>query len=164
MPVQYSEDFKKNAVKKLLLPNAGSLRFIGEQLGVPESTLYGWKQVYANIASTMKKQNLISKMTREEKFNLLLKLSAMPENELGVYLRENGLYSNDIDSLREEIINGPRESKKASVDPEVVKLRSKLNETEKNLKRKDKALAEMSARVILLKKSHEIWGDQEDDE
>jgi hypothetical protein len=43
-------------------------------------------------------------------------------------------------------------------------LRADKKELEKDLKRKDKALAEMSARVILLKKSHLLFGVNEEDE
>jgi len=43
-------------------------------------------------------------------------------------------------------------------------LKHKEKRLEKELHRKDRALAEMSARIILLKKSRLIWGDAEEDE
>ena len=43
-------------------------------------------------------------------------------------------------------------------------LKKEKNALSKNLRRKDKALAEMSARVVLLKKSHLIFGVDEDEE
>jgi transposase len=49
-------------------------------------------------------------------------------------------------------------------DSEVVELKHKEKRLEKELHRKDRALAEMAARIILLKKSRLIWGDAEEDE
>ena len=50
------------------------------------------------------------------------------------------------------------------LDPELVELRNKEKELSQDLRRKDRAFAEMSARIVLLKKSRLIWGDGEDDE
>ena len=50
------------------------------------------------------------------------------------------------------------------LDPELVELRAKEKELSRDLKRKDKALAEMAARIVLLKKSNLFFGGTEDDE
>ncbi len=163
MSAQYSQEFKQSAIEKLLGPNKQSIYKLSEKLGIAVSTLYGWKTAYAN-ASSMKKNNKIYAWSREEKLDALIKTAAMTENELGVFLRENGLHSSDLKLLREEILNGPKEPKKPSVDPELTKLRTDIVRKEKELNRKDRALAEMAARVVLLKKSHEIWGTPEEDE
>lgn len=163
MSVQYSQDFKKNAVEKLFGPNKQSAINVAHNLGVPIATLYGWKGQYVKL-SGMKKNKNIQKWSREEKLNALIKTSSMTESELGVFLRENGLYSSDLKDLREEILMGPRESKKPLVDPELAKAHRDLDRKSKELNRKDKALAEMAARIVLLKKSNEIWGEPEEDE
>ncbi len=49
-------------------------------------------------------------------------------------------------------------------DLEIVELKNKEKRLEKELHLKDRALAEMSARIILLKKNRLIWGDAEEDE
>ncbi len=162
MPAQYSQEFKKNAIEKLLGPSPQSAIRVADTLGVPIATLYGWKKKYASLSS-MKKSNKIHSWSREEKLDVLIKTSAMTENELGIFLRENGLHSSDLKVLREEILMGPQGPKKPSADPELAKARRDLDRSEKELKRKDKALAEMAARIVLLKKSHEIWGEPEDD-
>ncbi len=172
MPVQYQVDFKKNAVRKLLSKDSSSIVKVAEDLGIPPSTLYGWKATYAKTieveTNLETKEILVSKpsykLSREQKLNFIIKTSSMSEDQLGIFLRENGLHSSDLVKFKEEILNGPKESKKPSVDPEVTKLRRDMEKQAKELKRKDKALAELSARVVLLKKSHEIWGMSEEDE
>lgn len=163
MSVRYSQEFKKIAVEKLIGPNPQSAINVAEKLGVPIATLYCWKQRYASLP-VMKKNTKISKWSREAKLDALIKAAAMSENELGVFLRENGLHSSDLKHLREEILMGPKEPKKPAVDPELANAKRELDRKTKELNRKDKALAEMAARVVLLKKSHEIWGEPEEEE
>jgi hypothetical protein len=50
------------------------------------------------------------------------------------------------------------------LDPELVQLREECKALKRNLNKKDKALAEVSARIVLLKKSQLLWGEKEDDE
>jgi hypothetical protein len=57
-----------------------------------------------------------------------------------------------------------RSAGRPKIDPELVELRAREKELSKDLKRKDRALAEMSARVILLKKSRLLFGETEEDE
>jgi len=159
----YSEEFKTQAIQKLLGPSSLSLSKTAKNLGVAQSTLFGWKEKYSK-ESVMKKSKAATSWTKEEKFNALLKTASMSESELGEYLRANGLHSSDLSRFKEECLEGFKSVGRPPLDPELVKLRKENIELSRNLKRKDKALAEMSARVILLKKSHEIWGTPEDDE
>ena len=46
-------------------------------------------------------------------------------------------------------------------DDEIRELKKKNKELERELHRKDKALAEMSALVVLKKKVGTLWGDEE---
>jgi hypothetical protein len=93
-----------------------------------------------------------------------MKTFSMSENELGEFLRTNGLHSTDIEQWKQDFYSAQRPTGRPKVDPELMELRSKEKELSRDLKRKNKALAEMSARVILLKKSHLLFGVNEEDE
>lgn len=163
-PTTYTESFKENAVRKLVGPGSPGLNATARKIGLPASTLYGWKKKYA-MHSSMKNNNKGSKVwTPEQKLEVVMKAFSMSENELGEYLRSNGLYSSDLDAFREECLSGLKSKGRPKLDPEVVGLRKEKKTLERDLKRTEKALAEQSARIILLKKSHEIWGDPEDEE
>mgnify|MGYP006219503339 FL=1 len=102
----------------------------------------------------------------EKKFDFIIKISTLDDTERGKLLRSEGLHSSDIDDWKKDFCSsiksqGPGRPRK---DPEVLKLRQNEKELKRDLRRKEKALAEMSARVVLLKKSREIWGVNEDDE
>ncbi len=157
----YNNSFKENAVQQLLRPNSLGLSATASKIGIPPSTLYGWKKKYAN-ETFMKKT--INDWTPEQKLEAIIKTSSMAENELGEYLRSNGLFSSDLENFKKESLAGFKLKGRPKLDPEVVELRKQKKVLERDLRRTEKALAEQSARIILLKKSQEIWGDQEEDE
>jgi transposase-like protein len=160
----YSKAFKLNAVEQLLAANSGGLTATACKIGIPNSTLNVWKKKYGS-ESTMKNSNKkIDDWTPEQKLEAINKTYSMSENELGEYLRATGLYSSDLENFKSEVLNGFKSKGRPKLDPEVSELRKQNKRLERDLKNKDKALAEYSARVILLKKSHEIWGTPEDEE
>lgn len=164
---RYNEDFKKNAVSTLLRPQSPGLSAIARKFNIPTGTLYSWKLKYANSSNMKNNNKKIKKWSPEQKLEIILKTSSMSNNELGEYLRSNGLHSCDINSFKEEFLsslNAKISTSKTTSTPEVSKLKKNNKALERDLTRTKKALAEQSARIILLKKSHEIWGDPEEEE
>jgi transposase len=159
----YNEEFKLNAVKALLMPGSPGLNATSRKFDLAPSTLYTWKKKYAND-SPMKKSTKIESWTPEKKLEVVIKTYSMHDEELGEFLRSNGLHSSDLDTFKKECLPSANSKGRPRLDPEVVELRKQVKTLNSNLKRKDAALAEYSARVILLKKSQEIWGANEDDE
>lgn len=164
-PKVYNEGFKRSAVEKLFRPTSLGLSDVARELGIPTTTLFGWKKKYANH-SIMKKTKEERKRdwSPEEKLDAIIKTSSMSEHELGEYLRVNGLHTSDLERFREESLSGFKSKGRPRLDPELIGLRKEKKILERSLKRTEKALAEQSARIILLKKSHEIWGEPEDEE
>ncbi len=161
----YNPSFKENAVQQLIRPGSLGLKATASKIGIPESTLYGWKKKYANNAPMKKKKNNTAvNWTPEQKLDAIIKTESMTENELGEYLRSNGLHSSDLEVFKKDALAGFKTAGRPKLAPEVAELRNKNKHLERDLKNKNRALAEFSARVILLKKSHEIWGEPEEDE
>ncbi len=100
--------------------------------------------------------------TAEEKLQAVIEAVGLPEAELGEFLRRQGLHEAQLQQWRDGVLAGleqhpKRGSKKSS--PEARRVR----ELERELARKDKALAEAAALLILKKKAQAIWGDEADD-
>ena len=100
----------------------------------------------------------------QEKLEVVLEAASLSEEDLGEFLRRKGLHQAQLDEWRERMTKGAleelgsrRRSRKAS--PEAKRIR----ELEKELRRKDKALAETAALLVLKKKVDAIWGDVDDD-
>lgn len=159
----YNEEFKRNAVKALLMPGSPGLNATARKFDMSSSTLYTWKKKYARD-TPMKKSKKIEGWSAEQKLDVVIKTSSMAEEELGEFLRSNGLHSSDLKTMKLECLPASNSRGRPRLDPELSQLRKQNKELQRDLKRKDAALAEYSARVILLKKSHEIWGTDEDEE
>lgn len=161
----YSNEFKSKMVTKLLSPGAPSFKVLSEETGVHHTSLRQWVKTYANGKPMTKKSKTPSKFTPEEKLQLIIESASLSDNQLGDYLRKKGLHSAQLEEWKEEAFSGMKtSSERPKKDLEIVELKHKEKRLEKELHRKDRALAEMSARIILLKKSRLIWGDAEEDE
>ena len=97
--------------------------------------------------------------TAEEKLNAVLEYEKLEEEQRGKYLREKGLHSVHIERWKEELIEGLKSSKSAKKDPRD----KRIKELERELRRKDKALAETAALLVLKKKAQDIWGNGEEE-
>lgn len=157
---RFSEEFKASIIQKSLLPGGPSLVELARKHDLTVSTVYGWKAKYA-MHSGMSKSN---KWTPDKKLEAIIKTASMNENELGEYLRANGLHSSDLEQWKSDFYNSQKSPGRPRKDAELAKSEAEGKQLKKELRRKEKALAEMSARVVLLKKSHEIFGDSEEDE
>jgi transposase-like protein len=160
MKRQHSQEFKESIVQKVTTPGGPTIMQLSEKTGIHHTSIRNWIKTYANNFSMKKSKE----WTAKEKLEVIMKTFSMSENELGEFLRTNGLHSTDIEQWKQDIYSAQRLAGRPKVDPELVELRSKEKELSRDLKRKNKALAEMSARVILLKKSHLLFGVNEEDE
>jgi hypothetical protein len=91
---------------------------------------------------------------------LVLEASRLSEAELGAFLRREGLHEAELDEWRDAMMSGlkPAASKRARSEEG-----RRVRELEKELRRKDKALAEAAALLVLQKKVRALWGDEDDD-
>lgn len=96
--------------------------------------------------------------TAEQKLEVVMEYLRLDEEARGRYLRGKGLYSVDVERWREEIKQA-LEKKPNKKDPKDQRIRK----LEGELRRKEKALAETAALLVLKKKAQNIWGDSEDE-
>jgi transposase len=155
----YAENFKKAMVQKLLLPGGPSVLSLSRETGVSEQSLYNWKVKYQNRGSGGS-QRSPRQWTNEDKYEALLEAARLTGEDLGKWLRKKGLRSEHIEIWQQEMKKNLNQRKK---DDEIRELKKKNKELEleRELLRKDKALAEMSALVVLKKKVGLLWGDED---
>jgi transposase-like protein len=157
---QHSPEFKESIVQKITTPGGPTVMQMSEKIGIHHTSIRKWIKIYAN-KSSMKKSKVWSP---EEKLEAIIKTFSMSENERGEFLRTSGLHSTDIEQWKQDIYSAQRPVGRPKLDPELVELRAKEKELSSDLKRKNKALAEMAARIILIKKSQLLFGVNEEDE
>lgn len=160
----YSEGFKDSIITKVFNRGSQSIAEVCRQEGVSKSAVWSWQQKRDNGLGMKTKRSKDSKQwTAEEKLKILFESNGLLEEELGVFLRKEGLYSHQVSKWREDILRvlGSGPGKFRGVKDERDR---RIRELEKDLHRKDKALAEASALLILQKKVNLIWGSKSEDE
>jgi transposase-like protein len=163
MKCKYSADFKQSTVQKILMPGGPSAKEMSVRTGAHITSINDWIKIYGKPSDMKQAKD----WTPENKLKAIAQTFSMNENELGEFLRSNGLHLEELEQWKQDFFNSQMTANsvgRPKVDRELVQLRIKEKELTKNLRRKDRALAEMTARVVLLKKSHAIFGDTEEDE
>lgn len=157
---QYSSEFKRLAVHKLLSQRNGSLAELARELGIAKSTLFDWQQEVAKVQDEMgikrPKRGSLLKRSAEEKLRLVLEAGQLPDEKLGELLRREGLHAGDLEQWREAMLGGI--AGKQQRNNEDIK---RIRDLERELRRKDRALAEAAALIVLKKKVEALWEEQE---
>ena len=155
--MEYSESFKTKMVQKMRPPNGRSAGALAEETGLPQPTLSRWLREARNIGVM---NTPAKKWTLMEKLRVLIEASRLDENTLGECLRREGLHEAQLKQWRaavEAVLgDGSKRGKRSAAA-------KRIKELERELRRKDKALAEVSAILVLKKKAAAIWGDGADD-
>ncbi len=97
--------------------------------------------------------------TAEEKLRLVLEASGLEGEALGELLRREGVHEADLTEWRRSVLAALGPTPKSP--PGSAEAR-RVRELERELLRKDKALAETAALLVLKKKIQEYWGDEDD--
>lgn len=160
-----SKDAKLAIVKKALNSETKTVTQIAREHNVGLSTLEKWLKNYRNenpleVATKGKKQ-LSTNLA--EQLNHVIATANLDETSLGAYCREHGLYSHQINEWKNYFMTDHSKFHDSKLREELRKYKQENKQLKQDLSRKDKALAETSALLILKKKANLIWGDLEDD-
>ena len=173
--MRYPDMFKNTMIQKMTGPDAISASALSKQVDVPQPTLSKWLRMagvgpsYAlNNAHEYTKMAKVTDSKRpndwsaEDKLKVVVEASSVDDEQLGAFLRSKGLHQTHLDQWRSQMLNAlqngssKKKSKRKNVDAK------RIRTLEKELNRKDKALAETAALLVLKKKVQEIWGDEDD--
>lgn len=161
----YSEEFKEKIVQKMMPPNAQSVTQISHEIGICRPTLYAWKNQYQRegMAVPADPSNPES-WSGQDKLAVVIETAALNEQACAEYCRKKGLYAEQIARWKEGAIAGNERPERLTQAERkaFVQLKKRSRQTEQELRRKEKALAEAAALLILEKKAQAIWGDGEE--
>ena len=160
----YSREFKQAARRRMLPPENARVSRLAKEIGVTETTLYAWRKD-AQMGATTEMDKPSDSRSSADKFLIVLETYPLNEAELSEYCRKKGLYQGDIAAWREFCLNAnaPFASHKKQLSEALREEKKRSQTLEKELNRKEKALAEAAALLILRKKAQAIWGDPEDE-
>lgn len=153
----YSTDVKRTMLEKLLRPDGSNVPALSEEMGIPKGTLYTWLNEARN-GGMQRKRNGKQSLNLQKKMSLVLEARGLRDEELGRWLREKGLHESQLSAWEKEIESFLNHSEDRG---EREKLQQENKELKRELYRKDKALAEMTALVVLKKKLEALLGEEE---
>jgi len=175
MSQKYTEGFKIQAVEKALNRSAEiTLTEMAEQLGVSRSALQRWitqsknhllEDVLVNNNALVPTMTTTEKRpqdwTLEERLQLIIKSDGLSEEAISELCRTQGVFSHHIKEWKQQFMTGNIVSIETKKQVTIKELRVEVKELNKDLNRKNKALAETAALLVLQKKVNAIWGNSE---
>ena len=159
----YPNKRKTAVLQKMLPPNNKPIAQLAIEEGIAQGTLYGWRVAARMQGQLMSDANVTPQgWMSVDKFAAVLETAALNESELSSYCRERGLYPNQIKDWRAacEQANDWDRAQNKRLQDNTRSAGKRIKELERELNRKEKALAETAA-LLVLKKAQAIWGELE---
>lgn len=163
----YSAELKDSVIKKMLPPMNRSVPELAQETGIPKDTLYSWRVQYrrANGLAVAANDKTPAHWRGEEKFAVVVETAPLSEVELSEYCRKKGLYPEQVGAWREACLRAndtavvPSKAERAKSQAQT----KRIEQLETELRRKEKALAEAAALLVLQKKIQALWGEGGDE-
>jgi transposase-like protein len=160
--MRYSAERKEAVLKKMLPPVNKTIKEIAQEERISEATLYNWRKAARAEGRLLPDGDQTPEgWSAADKFAAVVETAALNEAELSAWCRERGLYpeqirqwrraceqANDWDRTQNDRLRAARKADQ-----------QRLKALERELKKKEKALAETAALLVLSKKAEAIWGD-----
>ena len=160
----HSIQFQEQALSKVRERGPRSVQDVANDLNMSVGTLRKWisksnQKTAGNTHSAQLPQNLPAlSWLPAQRLQALLETHALLPAQLSAWCREKGLFEHQLQSWRDAFCTASesRESKAA-----LRELQIKHEGLQRELRRKEKALAEAAALLVLQKKFHALWEGEE---
>jgi len=169
---KYTEAIKASVLTKALAPNAPGVIELAKEFNIPKATIYTW---LINMKNKNNKKEQVQQRPKDRspafKLQAVMDTLGKSAEEQSAYCRAQGIYYGHIESWRQQILESLGAAAVSTVDKakekenkaENQRIQDEMKALKSDLKRKDKALAEVTALLVLKKKANILWGESEDD-
>lgn len=162
---RYSEERKSAVLKKLLPPSNRSVADVAREEGISDVTLYHWRKQARNRGEVVPgNKSLPDDWPAEARLAVVIETATLSAVELATYCREKGLYVEQVAAWRQACLDGQQvaSQRRMSERDQARADKKRIKELERELQRKDKALAETAALLVLRKKLNALWGNDDE--
>ena len=159
MAAQYSKSFIEQAVIKALSRDDRTITSVAEELNINHHTLRYWmkkKPVTESVSATKEKRP--QDWTAKQQLVALHETHGLTGDALQAWCRERGVFAHHLTSWRDAFCAGGKET--APGPREVRTLKDEIVKLKRDAVRKDRALAEAAALLVLQKKFRALWEDE----
>jgi transposase len=171
----YSDAVRARMIRRMVGPGAMSARALARETGLSNAVLSKWLRQAGKVRAMPgddPSEGPLSvppgaparrqEWSAAEKLRAVIETSQLEGEALGEYLRRAGLHLAQVQQWRDEAMEA-LEPRRAGPPPAAGVERRRIKELERELRKKDKALAETAALLVLRKKLNALWGDGDDD-
>ena len=172
MKQKFTKAFKIQAVQKALSRDEGvSVKEVADSLGVGFSTLQKLIRQSRNQELETALPDEMHAMIKEKRpqdwsldgrLNMVIACASLSDEAISELCREKGIYPHNVNQWKNDFVSGKAVSADVKKQVDNKNLKNENKALKKELTRKDKALAETAALLVLQKKVNEIWGSDED--
>ena len=157
----YSDGFRARIVGKLVGPNAVSMASVWRETGISRTTLSTWVQNARHAEAMAKREAKAPRaaLSAKERLRIVAAAEGLEGDALGALLRREGVHESELQSWRQAAEVALSDAAAAPRERPPPGASRRIRELERELKRKDKALAEAAAILVLRKKMEALWGD-----
>jgi len=160
----YSEELKANIIVRMLPPQNASVPALAKETGIPKDTLYCWRlKARGRDDALPNRARQGGGFSNEEKFAIVLETASFNELDLGEYCRRKGLYPDQIANWKKSFIQDSNPVVSKAEREQLQQQARTIKQLQSELHRKDRALAEAAALLVLEKKVQALWTEPEDE-
>lgn len=142
---------------RLLAPESAALDDVARETGVGVGTLERWR------SEALSRPARERTWTAVARFDAVLTTAAMDEASKSAWCRAKGVYPQELVAWRQAATQALAEPEEARASPQETRQdRQRIKDLERELRRKDHALAETAALLVLSKKVAAIFNTGED--
>jgi transposase len=182
MSRRYSEAFKARMVQRMTMPGGPCAQHLSEEIDVPAWTLRRWLKAVVMVGNVTKKRipGPTGKAPRPpsspkperdtvsprewapvEKLRVVTAAAQLKDEELGEFQRREGIHLAQLEEWRADILAALGSAgRPRPKSPDTKRVR----ELERELSRMEKALAEVTALLVLEKKAQALFGSSSAEE
>ena len=155
---RYGQTFKNKAVARLLPPESADLELVARETGVGVGTIERWQAEMVSGSTRKQAQSAPARL------DAVIATAAMNETAKNAWCREHGVYAGDLAQWVASATSALAGPTKTAVSPKPKPQDGRrIKELERDLLRKDRALAETLALLVLSKKVGAIFNRGEDE-
>ena len=152
--MKYSKKFKEKAIKRFITEDGMQTKQeIAKELKVSQATLYKWVKESKEVSTG----NTLSKQAQ---LQILNETYNMDEEALSAYCREKGIFVHQIQTFQDNLLSTKPIRNSSFAKRELEEEKAKTKALKKELLRKEKALAEAAALLVLQKKFQALFQDE----
>ena len=143
---------------RLLPPESAAVEVVARELGIAAPTLQRWREDAQSRPARGRA------WTAGARLEAVITTAAMDEAGKSAWCRKHGVYPAELDKWRTSCTAALAEPEEARASPQATRQdKRRIKELERDLLRKDRALAETAALLVLSKKVEAIFRKGEDE-